>query len=181
MKKSPGCLTFKSFFIKYNHMNISLKDSKRAISPLLSTIILIFLAISIGILVMNWGRAQIEVGAKCAIDSEMQVVYLNGLPQVCYEGSKDSGYISFIIENGASVDVEKVQLRIIGGKKVYSTEMKDSFMKKGDALMKTIPYNFDLFGDIRQIKITPKISMYPGESADLCPEQALIIENVKEC
>ena len=155
--------------------------NKKAISPLLSTILLIVLAVGIGLVVMNWGRAQLETGAKCAIDSGMKFVELNNKPQICYMGSGDSGYVSFIVENGANVKIKSIQVRIIGSKKIYSTELKDSSIRKGDALMKRVPYNFNLFGQIRQVKLTPKISFYSGDSAILCTEQALKIEKISEC
>ena len=155
--------------------------NKKAISPLLSTIILILIAMGIGIVVMNWGRAQLETSAKCAIDTEMKVVVLNSIPQICYSGSGEEGLIRFIVENGANIDIHSVQLRAIGSKEIYTVELANSGVKKGDALMKIVPYNYNLFGDIRQIKITPKIVIYPGEPSILCSEQALTIERVKEC
>lgn len=155
--------------------------NKKAISPLLSTILLILIAVGIGIIVMNWGRAHLEVGAKCAIDTEMKIVLLNNIPQICYAGSGESGYVSFIVENGVNIDIKAIQFRAIGKKQVYTTELADSSIEKGYTLMKTVPYNFDLFGDIRQIKLTPKIMVYPEEPSILCTEQALILEDIREC
>jgi hypothetical protein len=155
--------------------------NKRAISPLVSTIILIVLAVGIGILVMNWGRAQLEAGAKCSIDTEMNIVTLNGIPQVCYSGSAENGFVKFILENGANTDIETIQIRIIGSKEVYLQELSDSAIEKGYTLQKIVPYNFDLFGGIRQVKLAPKIIIYPEEPSLLCPEQAIILENINPC
>ena len=155
--------------------------NKRAISPLVSTIILIILAIGIGIIVMNWGRAQLEAGAKCSIETDLKVVELNNLPQVCYSGSGDSGFIKFIVENGANTNIETIQLRVIGSEQIYTTDVEESSIEIGYTLQKIVPYNFNIFGKIRQVKLTPKIIVYPGDPLIICPEQAITVENIQEC
>jgi hypothetical protein len=155
--------------------------NKKGISPLVSTVILIVLAIGIGIIVMNWGRAQLEAGSKCAVDTEMQFIKLNNVPQVCYSGSGENGFVKFIVENGANIDIGAVQIRIIGSKNVYNYEVPDSAMEKGFTIQKIVPYNFDLFGDVKQIRITPKVVVYPGEPSLSCPEQSIILEDIGEC
>jgi len=158
-----------------------LNMNKRGISPLVSTIVLIMISIGIGFVVMNWGRTQLGEGARCAVDAEMKVVKLNGVPQVCYSGSGESGFIKILIENGANVDVGSLLVTIIGSKQPYNIELKDSAIEKGYTLQKEVPYNFDLFGKVKQVKIAPKIITYPGEPSLLCPEQSLIIAGVRPC
>lgn len=155
--------------------------SKKAMSPLMSTLILIVIAIGIGVIAMNWGRAQLEAGSKCAINTEMSFVELNNVPQICYSGSGENGIIKLIVENGVNTDITSLQLRVIGSNKLYMSELADSYIETGYTLMKIVPYNFKMFGDIKQVKVTPKITLYPEEGAILCPEQSLVIEDIKEC
>ena len=155
--------------------------NKRGISPLVSTIVLIFLAIGIGVVVMNWGRAQLEASSKCAIETGMSIVKLNNIPQVCYSGSGESGFIKFIVENGANADIDAVRLRTIGSDEIYMLEVPDSSIEKGYTLQKVVPYNFDIFGKIKQVRLTPKIIVYPEKPGLICAEQAIIVNNVKEC
>ncbi|MBD3355224.1 hypothetical protein GF361_04535 [Candidatus Woesearchaeota archaeon] len=157
-----------------------LKRSKKGISPLLATVILLVFAVGLGIVVMNWGRAHVEAASKCAVDTGLSIVNLNNIPEICYAGKGEKGYVHFIVENGPSVDLEGLQLRIIGTKNVYNLEIKEN-IPKGNSLLKDIPYNFDGFGDIRQIKITPKIMLYPEEKPILCPEQALVTGEIRSC
>lgn len=155
--------------------------NKRGISPLASTILLVVLAIGIGVIVMNWGRAQLEGGSKCAIDTGLNVVELNSYPQLCYSGSEEEGFVKLIVENGASTDISSLQLRVIGSKEVYTLEILDSYIERGYTLQKIIPYNFNIFGKIKEIRITPRIIPYPGEDSLLCTEQALTVGNIREC
>ncbi len=161
-------------------MGIILKG-KKGISPLLATVMLLVLAVGLGVIVMNWGRASLEAGAECSVRIGVRLVEVEGVPQICYSGSGEDGELSFIIENGPNADVSQIQMRIIGSKKVYTTDLAESSIKKGYPLMKKLPYNFDLFGDIKQIKLTPKAVFFPDKSPVVCSEQAIIAEDIKEC
>lgn len=156
-------------------------NNKRGLSPLISTVLLVFAAIAVGVIVMNWGRATLEENAKCAIDTKMDVVRLNEEPQVCYAGSGKQGMIHFIVENGPSVEVEKLHFRVIGEKGVFTTELSDSDIDIGSSIIKDVPYDFELFGDIRQVKISPMLVLYPQEPPLLCSEQGIVAEELKPC
>jgi hypothetical protein len=158
-----------------------LLKSKRGISPLIATLLLVLLATALGVVAMSWGRAQLEEGSYCPVSIELEIIELNQEPQICYAGIGETGFIKFLVENGPNVEVRSLNFRVIGTKDVYIVELLDSSMKKGYPLLKEIPYNYNLFGEIRQIKITPRIVVFPGEDPVLCPEQALIIEDVKVC
>lgn len=149
-------------------------------SPLVATIVLILFAVVLGVIILNWGRAQIVKAAKCPINCELNLVSLNNMPQICYAGSGETGYLEFYLENGVNIDVSGILLRIIGEKDLYQTDLKDR-IERGYTLKKTIPYNFNLFGKIQQVKIVPKIETYPGEPPLICQEQALTISNIGGC
>lgn len=160
---------------------IELSSSKKAVSPLIATVLLLFVAIIMGILVMNWGRAQLEEASECTIDVGMSFVELNKQAQVCYAGSGSNGAVTFIIENGIAAEVSSLQLRIIGTKNVYTTDLPESHLDKAFSLMRTVPYDFNLFGDIRQIRLVPKIRLFPEQDPLLCVEQAVVIEQINPC
>lgn len=160
---------------------IKLFQSKRAVSPLIATVMLLVVAIVVGVLVMNWGRAQLEDASQCTVNVGLSFVELNKKPQVCYAGAGSEGAVTFIVENGVAIDVESLQLRIIGTKNVYTTDLPDTAVEKGYSLMQTIPYDFNLFGDIRQLRLVPKVQFLPGEDALLCVEQALVVEDISPC
>ena len=161
-------------------MGIKIKSGKKGISPLMATILLLVLAIGLDILVMNWGRATLEENARCSVDLGLKIIELDRQLQICVGGSGENGYIAFIVENGPIVDISELQFRAIGTKSIYMTEVPESNIPRGYPLEKTLPYNFDLFGNPQQFKLTPKIELFPGEEIS-CPEQALTIENIRRC
>lgn len=154
--------------------------NKKGVSPLVATVLLLVFAIGLGVIVMNWGRAQVEAASKCAVDTGLSIVELNNIPEMCYSGAGENGMIHFIVENGVNIDIEGIQIRVIGTKKVFNLDIPDN-IQTGYSLLKDIPYSFTEFGEIRQIKLSPKVILYPGEDPILCPEQALVLENVRSC
>jgi len=155
--------------------------NKKGMSPLISTIILVVAAIFVGLIVMNWGRATLEENAKCAIDTKMKLLYLNNEPQICYGGNNENGAIHFIVENGASIEVEKLHFRVIGEKGVVTEELSGSNIDVASSTIQDVPYDFNKNGDIRQVKITPMLVLYPQEPPLLCTEQGIIVESPKPC
>jgi len=158
-----------------------LLKSKKAISPLLATLLLVIVATGLGVIAMSWGRAQLEEGSYCPVAIGLKIIELNNQPQICHAGSGENGVITFLVENGPNIDISSLNFRVIGTKDVYTIEITSSSIKKGYPLLKNVPYNYELFGEIRQVKITPRIVLFPEEDPVLCPEQALIAEDIREC
>jgi len=161
-------------------MGLKIMKNKKAISPVIATVILLAIAIGLGVVAMNWGRAYLEISSTCAIDTKMKIVSVNNIPQICYQAGED-GFIQFLIENGPNTDIEKLQLRAIGNRQVYSTEVESSSIVKGGSYLGMVPYNTNIFGDIKQIKITPELLVYENQPPAICTEQGIIIENIGQC
>jgi hypothetical protein len=54
-------------------------------------------------------------------------------------------------------------------------------MPIGDSYLGIVPYNSLLFGNLKQVKITPEILIYDNQPPVICPEQGLIVENIGKC
>jgi len=149
---------------------------KRGIAPLIATVLLIVLAIGLGVVVMNFGRAQIENSARCSVNIGFGLLSLNNQPQVCLD--KADNQIYFVVENGGNIEIEGIRLRAIGSEAVLVTDLNDRLEKLG-TLMKYTNYEYSQYGDVSQFKLTPLVSLY-GQK-EYCNEQSIIIENVREC
>ncbi|MFC1800902.1 hypothetical protein ACFLZB_00345 [Nanoarchaeota archaeon] len=151
--------------------------NKRGIGPLLATILLIVLAVAVGVVVMNFGRAQIESSAKCAVDIGLTIVELNQEEQLCYE--KLNNQIYFIAENGPNVPLTGLRLRVIGSEAIFVRDLEGSDVEKAGTTMQYVDYDYTTYGDIKQFKLTPKVRLYDEEI--ICSEQSIEMENVREC
>jgi hypothetical protein len=161
----------------YSFYHFMFMKSKRGIAPLIATALLITLAIALGVVVMNFGRAQIEIAAQCAVDIDLKPVTLNDKQQVCYDSK--TNLIFFIVENGNQINIDSLRMRAIGTKAVYVEDVPESFIEKTGTILKYVPYDINTYGKIRQIRLSPEITLY--EETILCPEKAVVFENIREC
>ncbi|HIH13113.1 TPA: hypothetical protein HA242_05295 [Candidatus Woesearchaeota archaeon] len=150
---------------------------KRGIAPLIATMLLLSFAVSLGVVVMNFGRAQVELQAQCPINIGLKLAVINGQNQICYDLAKKE--VTFTVENGVNINVEGLILNAIGSKEAKSTELNDAKIIKTGTYLGHASFDSSISGDLRQIKIIPKVIMYDEEQ--ICVEKALIAENIKAC
>src|SRR3989344_5283518 len=74
-------------------------SSKKGVSPLIATILLIAFAVALGTVIMNWGlslgSSSDDPCAKVAL--ELKKMVDNG--EVCYGNRGAEGYLNFVIDN----------------------------------------------------------------------------------
>lgn len=146
-------------------------------APLVATLLLIAFAIALGVVIMNFGRAQVEMEAQCTINIGLKFSVVGGEEQFCLDRSKNQ--LFFIVENGVNIKVEELVVNIIGTKQALTHELADAKIEKAGTFMRYVPYDAGEIGDLRQIKIIPKVKMYDEEL--ICQEKAIVLENVRDC
>jgi len=149
-----------------------MNKNKKAITPIMATLLLISFAVAVGVVVMNLGRAQVESDAQCAIEIGLKFSEIGGQQQLCRD---NNGNLKFTLENGINIKVEGLVINVIGIDKAETFEINDAQMTKAGTYLGNV--NFP--GQIRQVKITPKIILYDNE--EICTEQALVSENILPC
>ena len=150
--------------------------NKRGISPLIATLLLISFAVALGIVIMSFGRAQVELEAQCPINIGLKISNIGGQDQFCY--SVATKEIKFTLENGVNIKVEGLIFNVIGANQAESSEINALIIKAGTFLGK-VKYDASKSGKIRQVKITPKVNLYDEEQ--ICTDKALVVENVRKC
>jgi len=96
--------------------------TRRGVSPLIATVLLIAFAVALGAVVMNWSRSftgeQMEtaqqtagVASACDVNVRMNLVEIGGIERMCYDNSSRTG--SFIVKNNGNFDIEGLQVQII--------------------------------------------------------------------
>ena len=148
---------------------------KRGISPIVATLLLISFAIALGVVIMTFGKAQVELEAQCPINIGLKLANIGGEEQLCYQ----NGELKFTLENGVNINVDGLIVNIIGTNRAETFELNDAVMSKAGIFLGNVPYNLASGGEIRQVKISPKIVLYDEEQ--ICPDKALIIEKVRNC
>ena len=153
--------------------------TKKGVSPLIATLLLMAFAIALGTVVMSWGRSYIETNAEFIEGSDfsgcsnvhLRLITVGGETQACYDVKEQN--INLLIENGPELAIKNFNLQIIGTEKVLTLEniLKEP-LKRTFALKKQIPYH-DI-GTPKRIKLIPIIDINNVEL--YCDESSLIIE-----
>jgi len=147
--------------------------NRRGISPLIATVLLIAFAVSIGTMIMNWGKDAVAVG-DCT-ETKLEVQMFSEKPVFCYDTLNTK--INVMIKNVGSTDVNRLKMRVITPD--FSTEdrdLTDSAIKSGDIKTKNIDYVHS--GKFR-VEIIPVISV--GGKERICSDKYIYIDDIGPC
>jgi len=134
--------------------------NKRGVSPLIATVLLISFAVALGSVVLQWGKSLpiSNLGDICS-GVAMKIRSVNGA-EVCYSGSGQDAYINFILDNNGEIDIEGLQIHMLGEKGIKTSNFDDFSIKKGNLLDindNSVKYDFNANGDLNRVKFNPII------------------------
>jgi flagellin-like protein len=170
---------------------------RKAVSPLIATVLLIAFAVALGAVVMNWGRGYVEDTANiarersdtevtCTADVTLAFVEIDNVAQICYNvttGQPDKNKTMFMImENKKQKNIEKVQARMIGTATRVPLIVDlgaNSNISANSAKMFNFTYDSDIYGAPNQVKVTPYIKVGANEVG--CAGNAAIETTLKPC
>jgi flagellin-like protein len=163
--------------------------SKRGISPLIATVLLIAFAVALGAVVMNWGRSYVEDTAinaqrtsqskvDCSLGVSIEIKQISGDPKICIDSDNDE-LVVFIANKGTKV-VQGIKTTIIGTEDILDYDTNTT-IGKSDVKKFTFSYDSTDAGSIEQVVFTPKIDVEGSKISELCTDAELISEEVLEC
>ncbi|MEK6899603.1 MAG: hypothetical protein AABX05_00620 [Nanoarchaeota archaeon] len=151
--------------------------NKKGITPLMIITLLLSFAVAVSVVVMNLGSAQVEETAECTVSTDLSFSKISGQEQVCYDASQK--IFSFTVENGVNINIDGLVVNIIGTQKAESFNLDEAKMVKAGVYLGRVPFDTAVSGEIRQVKISPK--MVPYDQEQVCQEQAIVLESVNPC
>lgn len=160
----------------------SIFNSKKGVSPLIATILLIAFAVALGSVVMNWGL-NLNLGKSTDFCRNVEIKIRNiDAAEVCFGGFGQNGYINFIIDNSGAIDVNGLAIWITGDKGTRLFDLDNILIKKDslyDKKDKEVTYDFSAFGNIKQVQFIPKIKI--EQATEICPKNAVKAEKIGVC
>ena len=157
-------------------------SSKKGVSPLIATVLLIAFAVALGSVVMNWGL-NLNLGKSADMCRNVEIKLRNiDVSEVCFGGFGPSGYINFIIDNTGTVDLSGLAIWIVGEKATRLFDLDKIMIAKGslyDKKDKEVSYDFSIFGNIKQVQFIPKVKS--GQSTEICPKNAIKADKIGIC
>ena len=176
---------------------------KKAIAPLIATVLLVAFAVAIAAIVMDWNRNYVEETSETArVESEMQVTCnlnlglqiedVHGEEQICYDNETDR--IRIVLENARRTKIEDVQIRVSTNESVFGPYALDSVhseegmlpIERGEAAVAYLDVenagedNETINGSIEKITLFPGILV--ENKIRLCVESSINVEGpLNEC
>jgi len=154
-------------------MRANKRFGRKGISPLIATVLLIAFAVSIGTMIMNWGKDAVAAGDCTETKLEVQVMKNNTM--FCYDILANK--ITVMLKNTGSTDIDKLKMRIITPD--FNSEDKDiadSAIASGGAKTKYIDYVHS--GKFR-VEIIPIIDFAGKEK--ICSASEVYIDDIPAC
>lgn len=145
----------------------------RGISPLIATVLLIAFAVSIGTMIMSWGKDVTSTGDCSATKLEVQEI--NSKPLFCYDTINNK--INVMVKNVGSTDIDKLKMRVVSSDfSSQDQDLDDSAIKPGDIITKNINYVHS--GEFR-VELIPMVMV--GGKETVCSDQDIFIDNIGSC
>lgn len=156
--------------------------SKKGVSPLIATILLIAFAVALGSVVMNWGLS-LNLGKSSDKCRNVEIKIRNiDVAEVCFGGFGTNGYINFIIDNVGAADISGLAIWIVGDKGTQLSDLDNIMVKRGtlyDRKDKGVTYDFTKYGNIKQVQFIPKITS--EQTIEICPKNSIKAEKIGVC
>ncbi|MBS3105628.1 hypothetical protein J4234_05200 [Candidatus Woesearchaeota archaeon] len=157
-------------------------SSKKGVSPLIATVLLIAFAVALGSVVMNWGL-NLNIGKSADMCRNVEIKLRNiDMSEVCFGGFGPRGYVNFIIDNTGTIDINGLAVWIVGEKGTMLFDLDNILIGKGslyDKKDKEVIYDFSAFGNIKQVQFIPKVRS--GQSTEICPKNAIKADKIGAC
>ena len=156
--------------------------SKKGVSPLIATILLIAFAVALGSVVMNWGL-NLNLGKSTDMCRSVEIKIRNiDVAEACFGGVGANGYINFIIDNTGGTDISGLAIWMVGDKGTKLFDLDHVAIKKGTLFNKKdkeVVYDFTKFGNMKQVQFIPKIKT--SEAVEICPKNAIKADKIGVC
>ncbi len=154
--------------------------NKKALSPLIATVLLIAFAVALGAMIMNWtsginqpDSAWTDSPSSPCVGVQIELSKAFGKLLFCY----DDDSIKFNILNSGTKVIEGIELRTLNSDlKEVKQDLPDSKMMIGDTLSKSI--KFDKSGKVH-VELVPFINV-DGKKV-YCPKKAIVQDVLPDC
>ena len=161
---------------------LSIFVSKKGVSPLIATILLIAFAVALGSVIMNWGL-NLNLGKEDDACSRVEFKIRSvDTADVCYGGSGADGYVNFVIDNTGPVEIKGLSIWVIGEKGTRLFDLENLAVKEGflyDKKDREISYDFNVYGKIKEVQFIPKAASSSGP--ELCIKNAVKASKIGIC
>lgn len=184
-----------------------LRQNKKAISPLIASVLLIVVVVGIGAVVTGIVRNYITENKqtitektsdmKCGTEMQMEVPVVADAMRICKNTSyaASAHAVKFTLQNTGSATIDDMQLKVFGasGFVANDTAITESSgttsagnsiasgLVVGDTYEFTVPYANATVGTLQEIKIIPRVKVVGRTEKAYCTDSGLTFADLAEC
>lgn len=154
---------------------------KKAVSPLIATVLLIAFAVALGAVVMNWGKAQFVepvVAEGVCGEISFKIEKIDGKPNVCYSTTK-SNTVNIIATNDGSRGIMNFKITYMSKSGEPFNEVIDKSLLSSETKKIEAEYPAE-FGVLSKLKITPVVFDETGSEV-ICTLFKSEFNSIHEC
>ena len=154
---------------------------RRAISPLVASILLIAFTVTLGALVMSWSQKFVQDNAdtargsgdleiSCQISTALGIKTVGGSKRICYSNISDVATLSFTLENKGSDTIDGIKVVLIGVNDSSSTtDLTDFEISGGNIKKGNVSFNFTTLGEtVVEADFIPYVTTDSTVGSQLC-------------
>lgn len=177
-----------------------LERNKKAVSPLIASVLLIVVVVGIGAVVTGIVRnyvtenkqtiTQKEGETKCGTDIALDIPVVADKYKICKANAGATGtYILFTLQNTGSATVDDLQIKVFGTAGFTSVDSVvtnatlgiTSGMDVGDTVTINWTYTNSTIGTLQEVKIIPRISIVGRTEKAFCSDSGLSFADLETC
>ncbi|NTV23002.1 MAG: hypothetical protein HGA85_01330 [Nanoarchaeota archaeon] len=168
---------------------------KKAVSPLIATVLLVAFAVALGAVVINYTTSStndltaktdqlISHSLTCSIDMTINLVKVDDTDLICYNRSGTDN-LEFVVENIGEKDAAGLQIFVLDQDNnpytLNSLVPVDKHERaKFNISLKSPPLGFNIIFPPQKIEIKPIIKA-TADSVDLCTDRVIEVEDIEVC
>jgi flagellin-like protein len=145
--------------------------SKKGMSPLIATVLLIAFAVALGAMIMNWSAGvEAESHVKVEVCEDVSIV---SIQNACYTGNA----LRFDVRNNGDKRIDGLLLGSSNAASELDIRIKDSALIVGENTQRTVPFFYD-GGEVR-LEFIPLINHETGLKE--CPDAGFVQTTIPSC
>ncbi len=110
------------------------ENSRRGLSPLIATILLIAFAVSLGVMIMSWsidtGETSAPTNQEGCTAAQISLQEIPTGDAICYDEEKQT--VNFLLQNTGSVEITQLTLRVIDSQQNVTEQQLNAELQPGD-------------------------------------------------
>ena len=171
-----------------------LARNKKAISPLIASVLLIVVVVGIGAVITGIVRNYVTEGKqtitekssdmKCGTEIMIEVPVVASEMKICKNQTAET--ITFILQNTGSAMIDDLQVKVFGtnGFDAVDTVITDTGaagLAVGNTSSYTVSYDALSVGDILEVKLVPRIKVVGRTEKAYCTDSGLTFADLGDC